>query len=183
MSEVVTRAVSARRSLAGTANRNGSSNSGSVSTSGVGTGQRQHDDVERAAGQLFQQEFGLGFPQFDAQFRVAALQRRQDFRQHVGCERGDDAQGQCAHQGVAAVAGEIDEVASGRQNVLAPPHDLGADLCQHDLAGPALDQFDTQTLLKIANLHGQRRLGDRAGLRGAAEVPVLGQGIEIAELP
>ena len=81
------------------------------------------------------------------------------------------------------MAGEIDQVAGRRQHVLAPPHDLLADLGQHDLAGPALDQFDAEPLLEIADLHGQRRLGHRAGLGGAAEMPVLGQRIEITELP
>ena len=81
------------------------------------------------------------------------------------------------------MAGEIDQVAGGSQHVFAAAYDLLADLRQSDVAGPPLDQFDAEPLLEIANLHGQGRLGDRAGFRCPSEMPVLGQGIEIAKLP
>ena len=74
---------------------------------------------------------------------------------------------------MAAVTGEIDQIARRREHVLAPPYDLLADLRQDHFAGPALDQLDAQPLLEIADLHGQRRLGHGAGFSGAAEMPVL----------
>ena len=80
------------------------------------------------------------------------------------------------------MAGEIDEVARAREHALAPAHHLGADLGEHDLAGPALDQRHPEQLLEIADLHGKSGLGHRAGLRGAAEMPVLGERIEISQL-
>ena len=73
------------------------------------------------------------------------------------------------------MAREIDKIARGRKNVLGALRDLGADIGERDLARPALDQRRRRAALQIANLHRQRRLGDRAGLGGPAEMPVLGR--------
>ncbi len=80
------------------------------------------------------------------------------------------------------MAGEIDQIARGRQHVLAAPRDLQPDFGQHDLAGTPLHQFHPELLFEILDLHRQRRLRDGTRLRGAAEVPMLGQRAEIAQL-
>ena len=71
--------------------------------------------------------------------------------------------------------GEIHEIARGRQHPFGPTHDLGADFSQGDFARPPLHQFDPEFLLEVADLHRQRRLGDRTSRRSAAEMAVLGQ--------
>ena len=77
---------------------------------------------------------------------------------------------------------EIDKVARGGQHPFAAADDLDAGLGECRLARPALDQFDLELAFEIADLHRQGRLGDRACFRGPAEMPVLGEGFEIAEL-
>ena len=80
------------------------------------------------------------------------------------------------------VAREVGQIARRRQHALGAPRDLGADLGQDHVAGPPLDQLHAEVLLQIADLHGQRRLGHGAGLGGPAEMPVLGQRGQIAQL-
>ena len=46
----------------------------------------------------------------------------------------------------------------------------------------ALEQRDAEQLLELAQLHRERRLADAAGLGGAAEMPVLGDGQQVAEV-
>ena len=83
---------------------------------------------------------------------------------------------QPARQDAAAVPGEIDEIARTGENRFGSSGDLRADLGQRRLARPPLDQLDVKRLLEVADLHRQRRLGHRAGVRRAAEMAVLGQG-------
>ena len=52
---------------------------------------------------------------------------------------------------------------------------------RHRLAG-ALEQRHAEKFLELAHLHGQRRLANAAGLGGAAEMLVLGQGEQIAKV-
>ena len=77
---------------------------------------------------------------------------------------------------------EIHEVPRRRKNVLGAARDFEAGFRQHDVAGPPLDQRDADVLFKLADLHGEGRLGHRALLGGAAEVPVAGERREITQL-
>ena len=43
-------------------------------------------------------------------------------------------------------------------------------------------KLDIELLFEVADLHRERRLGDRAGLGGAAKMPMLGKGFEITQL-
>ena len=159
--------------MAGTASRNGSSNSRIALDLGVVDRQRQHDDVERAAVQLLDQHMRLRLAQLDAQVRIAALQHRQDFRQHIGRDRGDDAELHAPGQQPAAMEREIREVAGRGQHPLGALRHLDADVGQGDLARPPLDQRHAELRLQLLDLHGQRRLRHRAGLGGLAEMPVV----------
>ena len=80
------------------------------------------------------------------------------------------------------MAGEVDQIARGRQHVFAAAGDFAADIGQDDVARPPLDHRHAQGAFQIANLHRQRRLGDGAGLRRAAEMAVFGQRREITKL-
>ncbi len=140
---------------------------------GVVGRQRQHDDVERAAVQLLEQHLGLRLAQLDAQVRIAPLQHGQDLRQHIGRDRGDDAELHAAGQQPAAMAREIRQVAGRGQHALGALRHLGADVGQGDFARPPLDQRHAEVCLQLPDLHGERRLGHRAGLGGLAEMPVV----------
>ena len=144
--------------------------------------QGQHHGIELAACELIEQHARLGLAQLDLQIGIAALEHRQHPRQHIGRQRRDDAQGQATGQDVAAMPGEIEEIARRGQDLLAALGDLDPDIGQHHVAWAALDHLDAELPLQVADLHGQRRLGHRAGIGGPAEMPMLGQRGEISEL-
>ena len=111
------------------------------------------------------------------------LQHRQQMRQHIGRDRRDDAEFQRAGQHRAAMTREILEIArprsgSARRGGRSPtPVSVSATSLR-----PPLHQCDPEIALQVLDLHGQGRLADGAGLGGAAEMPVSGERIEIAEL-
>jgi hypothetical protein len=80
------------------------------------------------------------------------------------------------------VAGEIDEIAGSDEDPLAASRYLDPDLGQRHFAMPPLDQVDFELLFEVPNLHRQRRLGDRAGVRCPAEMALLGKRMQIAQL-
>ena len=80
------------------------------------------------------------------------------------------------------MAGEIDQVARGREDVFTAAGDFAPDIGQHHLAWPPLDHGNPEFALEVAYLHRQRRLGHRTGLGGAAEMAVPGQSGEITKL-
>ena len=80
------------------------------------------------------------------------------------------------------MAGEIDEVARGGEDALGALRHFQTDLGDGDLARPALDQIGAQLALELADLHRQRRLGDRAFLGGLAEVTIARKRGEITQL-
>ena len=141
----------------------------------LGNRQGQHDHVEHAAREFAQQHLRLRLAQLDLQVGKAALQVGQDTRKHVGSERRNDAQRQAAGQHLAAVAGVVHEVARRGEDLIAAACDFAADVGEHHLARAPLDELDAEHLFQIANLHGERRLGDSAGLGGPAEMPEIQQ--------
>ena len=149
---------------------------------GFANRQRQHRGVERAALDVVDQLPGLGLPQFQPQLGKSRLQHGKNPRQQIRRERGNDAERQPSLQQAAAMAGEIDEVARGREHVFAAAGDFAPDIGQHHLARPPLDHGDAEFPLEVADLHRQRRLGHRTGLGGAAEMAVPGQRREITKL-
>ena len=60
--------------------------------------------------------------------------------------------------------------------------DLLAERRKADHAAGALDQSDAEQGLQLAQARRQRRLGDEAGVRGLAEMPMLPKRDEILEL-
>ncbi len=75
--------------------------------------------MQIAGDKLLDERLGLRLSQFDNQVGVAGLQKRQQFRQEIGRERGNDAELQFSLEQPALMAREIDEVAGGRQHLIA----------------------------------------------------------------
>ena len=73
------------------------------------------------------------------------------------------------------MAGEIDQVARGGEDLLGALRHVQAGVGERDLARPPLDQFGADLALQLADLHRQRRLGDGAVVRRPAEMPVAGE--------
>jgi hypothetical protein len=109
------------------------------------------------------------------------LQPRQHARQDIRCKRWDDPQSKFAAEHVA-VAGEIDQVARGGDNVLGALRDLDAGFGESNLARTPLDEFRPNLALKFPDLHGERRLGHCAVFSSAAEMPVPGERDQIPQL-
>jgi len=82
----------------------------------------------------------------------------------------------------AAVAGEIDEVAGGDENLLGAPHHFAAGFGERDIAAAPFHQFGADLALKFAHLHGERGLGDRALRRGPAEMPMARERGQVTQL-
>ena len=80
------------------------------------------------------------------------------------------------------MTGEINEVAGGREHLIAALGHQDANLGQHRLARPTFDKLDLELFLQLANLHGQRRLSHGAGFGRLAEMPVARERLEIAQL-
>ena len=80
------------------------------------------------------------------------------------------------------MAGEVDQIARGRQHLFAAARDFAPDIGQHHVARPPFHHGDAEGALEVADLHRQRGLGHGAGLGGAAEMAVLGERGEITKL-
>ncbi len=143
---------------------------------------REHRGIERAALDLIHQLPRLRLAQLQLQIGKSRLQQRQDARQQIGRERWDHAERQSSDQNAAAMARKIDQVARGRQHVLAASGDLAADFGEHHVARTALDHGHAERALEIADLHRECGLCHGAGLGRAAEMAMLGQSREIAKL-
>ena len=76
--------------------------------------------------------------------------------------------------------GGIDQLVGRAQQGLGAADDLLAAGRQGDLALAAVDQRRPQQILELAQPGAQGRLGNQAVIGGAAEVPVLGDGNEVA---
>jgi len=67
--------------------------------------------------------------------------------------------------------GEIDEIAAGREHILAAAGDLAADLVRFDFARPPLDHRDAQFCSRGRESHRERRLVTAQASAGAAKMP------------
>ena len=143
--------------------------------------QRQHHAVDLAAAELLEQQLGLRLAHLQPQPRIICLQPRQHPRQHIGRQRRDDAELELpAQQGT--MAGEVDEVAAGGEDGLGPLRHVLANLGEHDLARTPLHQFGADLAFKLAHLHRQRWLADRAVLRRPPEMAMAGERGQITQL-
>ena len=159
----------------------------SISTSGAGiesTGVAAAigHGVEFTGDQFLDQRFRLRLAQFDDEIRMAEVQERQQFGEQVGPERWNDAELQLPFEQLAAMTGKINEVAGCREHFIAPLGHQDADFRQCRVPRPAFDELNVKLLLQFANLHGERRLCDGAGVSGAAEMTVARERLEIPQL-
>ena len=104
-------------------------------------------------------------------------------RQQIGRDRRDHADAQPAREPVLRGAREIAEFVDRAQDVADALQQFLAECRQRDLPRAAIEQRAAERLLHLLDLHRQRRLRDRAGFRGAAEMAVARQRIEVAKLP
>src|SRR5690606_15208647 len=116
------------------------------------------------------------------QLRIALAQRRQHARQQERRDRRDDAELQRAFERAALPARELDE---RRQIPQAKPREHGDFLAQRrdrDLAVRAVHEVHVERRLELADRDAEGRLRDEALGRRAAEVLLLGERDEVAQL-
>ena len=180
-SATLTRARAGSASAAGTASRNASSNSASVSTSAPSTGSASITASSSPRLSSSSSSLVCVSRTSSRSLRIFRLQPRQHARQNVGRQRRDDAELEPPAEQVA-VAGEIDQIAGGGEDLLGALGHVQADIGERDVARPPLDQFGADLALQLAHLHGQRRLGHRAVVRRPPEMPMARERGEITQL-
>ena len=77
---------------------------------------------------------------------------------------------------------ELDHLVHVAEDAGGAGGDLAALVGKQHARARAFDQHEAELLLELVNLHGKGGLGDGAGLRGAAEMLLAGQRVEVAEL-
>ena len=77
---------------------------------------------------------------------------------------------------------ELDHLAHVAEDAGGARGDLAPLVGQQHAGARALDEHEAELLLELVNLHGKRRLRDGAGFRGAAEMLLARQRVEVAEL-
>ncbi len=107
---------------------------------------------------------------------------RQGLGQQERGHRGNDAQAEPARQGLARVLGGLDQILGAGQNVLGPPHRLGADGRQDHRPARPFDHGGAQHPFQLLHPGRQGGLADVSGLGRSAEGAVLGQKFQILEL-
>ena len=149
---------------------------------GTGNGQGRQDDIELALQQLADQRLRQRLAQLQLDMRMTAGQRRQDARQEIRRDGGDDAEAERSAHHLAGMPAVVEEIPCLGQDALRPAGDLPPFRCQADAGGTALHQGDAKDRLQLAHLHGQGRLRHGHSFGGTAEMQVAGKRIEIAQL-
>ncbi len=85
-------------------------------------------------------------------------------------------------QHVLAVLRELDHLVHVAEDAGGTRGDLAPLVGQQHAGARALDEHQTELVLELVDLHGKRRLRDGARFRGAAEMLLAGQRVEVAEL-
>ena len=126
-----------------------------------------------AAGFLAQIELEVG---------ILLAEPRQDARQQEGRDGGDDAHPHLARERTTGGAGEVAQLVRLAQHAAGLLHDPLAQRREADHPAGALDQHHADQRLQLADAGGERRLGDEAGLGGAAEMSGIVKRHQILQL-
>ncbi len=106
--------------------------------------------------------------------------------QHVGQQPCADAGRRAEPDPAPAQLGQLLHLVAGgvgvRQDPAGERQQRLARVGERDVAAGPTEQFRPQLVLQGPDLLGERRLGDMHLLRGAGEMPRLGDGHEIREL-
>src|SRR6202051_706872 len=107
---------------------------------------------------------------------------RQQRGQDIGPDCRDYPEPERPGQWLLRVAGAPDQLLCVDKQALGAGCDLLPHGCQHHVAMAALKQRDAQPCLDLLDSSAQRRLRDGTAFRGTAEVALLGQSTQKAEL-
>ena len=144
--------------------------------------QREQQDVELPLQQFVGENLRLRFAHVELEIGISIAQQRQQRRQQVRRDRRNNAETERAREKPVCVLRKGDEVAHVAQHPRTARRDLRSLGGELHARSRALDEDQAKVLLKLVDLHGERRLRDRAGVGCAAEMQFAGERIEVAQL-
>lgn len=97
-------------------------------------------------------------------------------------ERGNKADGKSSGLAAFPVLGGADTFFRLPKNAAAVLEKLGADRCERDPMGVAVEETNANFFLQLSDLRAQGRLGDVKKVSGPPEVQGLTDGVEVAEM-
>ena len=145
--------------------------------------ERQHRRVEAAPLHQGHEGRGLVLHPLRRQAREPSAQDRHDLGQEIGRDRGDDPEAQSAAQRVAEAGGGPGQVRHLEQDPPRAVHHLAAGRGDQHLLAVPLEEAHAEGPLQLRHLGAQRRLRHVAEDRGPVEVPGLGDGHRVLQLP
>src|SRR5271165_4039791 len=114
--------------------------------------------------------------------RMLRSERREELRQDIRRDGGNDAELQSPGENACAVAGVVGKVADAGQDRSDAARNLHALRRELRASSRPLDQDGPDLFLQLLNLHRQGWLGYGALLRRAPEMQRLGKRVKIAKL-
>src|SRR5258705_2448446 len=139
-------------------------------------------NVELSAGELVQQDRRRSLPHVQLELWQRSAQMRQQRGQDIWPDCRDYPEPQRPGQWLLRVVGQPDQFLGIDQQALGAGRDLFPQGRQHHVAMAALKQRDAQPCLELLDPSAQRPLRDRTTFRSTAEMALLGQRAQKAEL-
>src|SRR5258705_930727 len=143
---------------------------------------RNQQNVEFSSSQLLQQGCRRSLPHIELELRQRSSQVRQQRGQDIRPDRRDYPEPERPGQWLLRLAGQPDQFLGVDQQALGSRRDLFPQGRQHHVAMAALKQRYAQPCLELLDPSAQRRLRDGTTFRSTAEMALLGQSAEKAEL-
>src|SRR6266849_7814934 len=139
-------------------------------------------NVELSSSELVQQDWSRSLPHVQLELRQRSAQMRQQRGQDIRPDCRDYPEPQRPGQWLLRVVGQPDQLLGVDQQALGARRELFPQGRQHHAAMAALKQRDAQPRLELFDPSAQRRLCDRTTFRSTAEMALLGQRAQKAEL-
>src|ERR1700676_338447 len=146
----------------------------------VRSGHKQN--VELSSSELVQQDGSRSLPHVQLELRQRSAQTRQQRRQDIRPDCRDYPEPERPGQWLLRVAGQPDQFLGVDQQALGTRRDLFPQGRQHHAAMAALKQRYAKPCLELLDSSAQRRLRDGTTFRSTAEMALLGQSTQKAEL-
>src|SRR6267154_1593161 len=142
----------------------------------------RQQNVELSSSKLVQQDWSRSLPHVQLELRQRSAEMRQQRGQDIGPDCRDYPEPERPGQWLLRVTGPPDQFLGVDQQTLGAGRDLFPNGCQHHVAMAALKQRNAQPRLELLDPSAQCRLRDRSTFGGAAEMALLGQRAQKAEL-
>src|ERR1700716_1341618 len=139
-------------------------------------------NVELSARELVQQDRSRSLAHVQLELRQRGAQMRQQRGQDIWPDCRDSPEPQRPGQWLLRVVGQPDQFLGVDQQALGAGRDRFPQGRQHHVTMAALKQRDAEPCLKLLYPSAQRRLRDGTTFRSAAEMTLLGQRAQKAEL-